>query len=87
MLTVLRIERTEPRPGKTDHAYCYRGGYKLGNPALSSKQRKLSRNCKIVGTLEDAAHWIETEGWHIRMGDTWRDASLIEPTKVRIVRS
>lgn len=84
MSRVLRIERVHPRPGKTDNAYRYSDGYRLGDPALSSKQRKLRVNCKSVETLDEAAYWVKA-GWHIRMGDTWRDASLIEPDNVRIV--
>ena len=86
MTKVIRIERTNPRPGKGDYAYLYENGYRLGNPTLTSKQRKLLANCMTVKTLDEAAHWVEA-GWHIRMGDTWRDASLIQPSEVRIIRT
>jgi hypothetical protein len=87
MTTCIRIERLEPRPGKSDQAYQDRRGYQLGNPKLSSKERKLVANAKFVSTLDEAAHWVENEGWHIRMGDSWRDASLIQPSQIRAIKT
>jgi hypothetical protein len=63
----VRIERVCPRPGRTDQAFRYKHGYKLGDPALSSRERKLTRNCVYVATLDEAAALVE-RGWHIRMG-------------------
>ncbi len=84
MSKVIRIERVSPRPGKTDNAYLFADGYRLGNPVLTSKQRKLRANCKAVDTLDEAGMWIKA-GWHIRMGDTHRSASLIQPSSVHVV--
>lgn len=87
MSKVLRIERIAPRPGKTDHAYRdTKGYYTLGDPSVTSRQRKRRFYCKFVSTLEEAAQWVE-QGWHIRMGDDYPTASLIQPSMVRIVRS
>jgi hypothetical protein len=84
---VLRIERVEPRPGKRDEAYRSKiGEYTLGDPAVTSKLRKTKAYSKKVRSLDEAAYWIESYGWHIRMGDTWNDASLIEPSMVRVIR-
>jgi hypothetical protein len=85
-MVCIRIERLNPRAGKTDHAYPGRRGYQLGDPKLSSKERKLVANSKFVPTLDEAAYWVESQGWHIRMGDTWREASLIQPAEVRVVK-
>jgi hypothetical protein len=87
MSKVLRIERVEPRPGKRDEAYRGQRGYQLGDPKLTSDQRKRVAYSRYVATLEEAAHLVEVEGWHIRMGDSYREASLIQPSKVRIVRT
>ena len=84
---VVRIERLEPRPGKLDDAFRYKAGfYVLGDPAVTSKQRKRREHSKKVRTLDDAAHWIQVHGWHIRMGDDWKTSSLIEPDMVRVIR-
>lgn len=84
MSKVIRIERVSPRSGRIDNAYLFADGYRLGNPGLTSKQRKLRANCKSVATLDEAAIWIKA-GWHIRMGDTYRTASLIQPSSVQVV--
>lgn len=87
MSRVLRIERVAPRPGKIDHAYKDKKGfYTLGNPSVSSDQRKRRFYCKLVLDLGEAADWVE-RGWHIRMGDDHVSASLIQPSMVRIVRA
>jgi len=83
---VLRIERVNPRPGKRDEAFKSRGYYTLGDPSVTSKQRKTSAYSKKLRDLDEVAYWIENHGWHIRMGETWRDASLIEPAMVRVIR-
>jgi hypothetical protein len=87
MTKCIRIERINPRLGKTDQAYRDRRGYQLGNPTLSSTERKLVANAKFVSTLDEAAHLVENEGWHIRMGDTYLNASLIQPSKIRVVKA
>ena len=85
MPRVIRIERTKPRPGKVDCAYRSKRGFMLGDPTVTSDQRKRAVSRKFAATLDEAAFWVE-RGWHLRMGDTWQEASLIQPANIRIVR-
>jgi hypothetical protein len=83
------IERLELRPGRTelDKAYFGPKGYELAAPHFSSKERKRKINTEYVDTLDKAAELIERQGYHIRMGNPPEKKSLIEPSKVRILRA
>lgn len=85
-MKVVRIERIEPRPGQTDHAFRSGSGFVLADPSAPPHERRLKEHRKFVPSIEEAAAWVE-RGWYIRMGDHFRSASLIKPDMVRIVRA
>jgi hypothetical protein len=90
MSKVIRIERTELRPGRTrvDEPYLDGdGNYLLAAPSFTSDQRKQTANVTIVPTIQKAANLIENEGYHIWMGLRPERRSLIQPSMVRIVRA
>ena len=87
MSKCIRIERTQPRAGMIDQAFLYSEGYCLADHAIPSKVRHHNQSRTFVATLDEAAELIEQKGFHIRMGDSFREASLIQPSEVRCVRT
>ena len=89
MARCIRIERVHLRPGRTvvDEAHLSRRGYVLAAPHFTSEERKQPQNATVVATLDEAADLIENHGYHIRMGNHPDYPSLIEPAKVRIIRT
>jgi hypothetical protein len=89
MTKVVGIERTVARPGRkfVDHATISPDGYILGDPTLTSRDRKQSVNQILVKSLDEAADLIERKGFHMRMGNRPEYPSMIQPSKLKIVRS
>lgn len=83
------IERTQLRPHRSDfdRAYLSGKGYVLAAPGLSSRERKQSKNATYEIDLDKVADLIEKEGFYIRMGKAPDRPSMIQPSKVRIIRA
>jgi hypothetical protein len=70
-----------------DQAYLSGKGYVLAAPGLSSRERKQPKSARYEMDLDKAADLIEKDGFYIRMGKAPDYPSMIQPSKVRIIRA
>jgi hypothetical protein len=83
---VVRIERTQPRPGGTEQpSRAANGRYQLADPKFGSLKHH-AEHAVFVHTLEEAAALIE-RGFSLWMTREGKRPSLISPNGLRIVRA
>ncbi|MCK0196891.1 hypothetical protein MWN34_08185 [Ancylobacter sp. 6x-1] len=84
-MSILRIERTQPRPGVVEEPLLTPRGYKLGDP-LYGRRKHHAEFAVYVKTLEEAAALIR-RGHSLWMHARGKRGSLISPGSLRIVEA
>jgi hypothetical protein len=82
---VIRIARTNPRPGGYEEPWKYGRGYQLADPTLGDEWHH-AKNAIYVQTLKEAADQIQRRRLAIRMGRAGLRPSLVRPSGLRITR-